>query len=401
MSDEVVPEPGIMETPNGRIAWWSFEGGDGIPAVLVHGGPGDGCNPSKGPRMQIGRRIYMYDQLGCGMSDPISDPTSWSDVDYADELALFIDSIGEERVVLIGASWGAGLIVSYIRHHGTSKVAGLILASPFFSASGWKDDMVTNLRSMGDTEYLRIMEYLAGRAPRETYVSVMKEYYSRFLFARACNREIALGAAEETPNGVYRALCGENDFECTGTLASFDVTDVLPTISVPVLYLCGDSDEVTIPTMLDYRESTPGSRLAVVPYAGHALGFEQFDLYRMNIAAFLSENGLRRRNPIIEVAANTRSDTAQRPENLRTASLKLFLPSRKVNRHEISAHSSTRYTERMRDVPAISVDSETFDIGSNIVTLSPSTRGANTDAVMDIVSVIPFISERIPLLTAS
>ena len=53
-------------------------------------------------------------------------------------------------------------------------------------------------------------------------------------------------------------MWGDDETYCTGTLKDFDVTDTLPRIDVPVLYMCGDSDELRVETMLDYARSTPG-----------------------------------------------------------------------------------------------------------------------------------------------
>lgn len=47
-------------------------------------------------------------------------------------------------------------------------------------------------------------------------------------------------------------MWGPDNTVCTGTLKDFDVTDTLPMIDVPVLYMCGDTDEVRISTLLDY-----------------------------------------------------------------------------------------------------------------------------------------------------
>ena len=293
--EETAPEPRFLKTKNGRIAWWiCCEEGcrDNIPAVLVHGGPGDGCDPLKGPRMALGRPVYQYDQLGCGSSDPIPDPDSWTADDYAEELAEFLDGVGIGKCILIGASWGAGLICSYIASHGTSRIAALVLPSPFLSSEIWVDDMVTNLKSMSEGAYPRLMECIHGRGPEEDITKIMGEYNSRFLFSKPINREIALACASDGPNPVFAKMWGPNEMVCTGTLHDFDVTDVLPSIDVPVLYMCGDSDEVTIPTAMMYRDSTPGSALSIVQDAGHALSFEQFDIYRQCILSFLSDRGL-------------------------------------------------------------------------------------------------------------
>ena len=290
-----IPEPGYMETGKGRIAWWSCcEEGceDRIPAVLIHGGPGDGCDPAKGPRMGLGRPVYQYDQLGCGMSDPIPDPQAWTAEDYARELDVFLKKNDIGKCILIGASWGSGLICKYIEMFGTSRISALVLPSPFLSSEVWIDDMVTNLKSMDEDTYLRMMECVHGKRSDAEFRDILGEYYARFLFSKPCNREIAIESARQGPNPVFEAMWGPNEMVCTGTLRDFDVTDVLPMIDVPVLYMCGDSDQVTIPTAIMYRDSTPDSSLAVVPGAGHALSFEQFTIYRECILSFLSDRGL-------------------------------------------------------------------------------------------------------------
>ena len=293
MEETEIP-PRYFDTGKGRTAWWRFcEEGceDAVPVVMVHGGPGDGCDPAKGSRMALKRPIYQYDQLGCGKSDSV-DLEGYGEEDFASELAGLLEHFGHERYILIGASWGAGVICAYLKRYGMSKVAALVMPSPFLSSQIWYDDQVTNMKSVSETMYLRMMDFVHGRAPESTYSEIMAEYYARFLFTRECNKSIAQAVAASEPNPVFKALWGPNDMVCTGSLADFDVSDILPEITVPVLYMCGDSDEVTLPTMESYVESTPGSRLAVIPFAGHALAFEQFDLYRECIEVFLSEIGL-------------------------------------------------------------------------------------------------------------
>ena len=293
--DGDVKEPSFFDTGKGRIAWWmSCEDGceGNVPVVMVHGGPGDGCDPSKGPRMALGRPVYQYDQLGCGMSGPIPDIGSWTAKDYADELEAFLGHIGAEKYILIGASWGSGLICEYISLYGTSRVAALVLPSPYLSSEIWVEDMVTNLRNMSDDAYPRIMECVHGRGSESEYRSILGEYYAKYLFSKPCNREIAIASALEGPNPVFAAMWGEREIVCTGTLRDFDVTSVLPDIDVPVLYMCGDSDQVTVPTVISFRDSTPGSALTVVQNAGHALSFEQFEIYRQCIVSFIADTGL-------------------------------------------------------------------------------------------------------------
>ena len=248
--EEDIPEPSYLDTPNGRIAWWVARGGSGTPAVIVHGGPGDGCNPLKGPKMDLGRDVFQYDQLGCGMSDPMENPELWTAEDYADELELFLDKVVKGKAVLIGASWGAGLIVTYIGKYGTGRIAGLVLPSPFLSTQDWLQDMEDNLKDMSEGHYLRLMEHHAGTLPEDNFMELRTEYRQRYLFARKENAPLAVPIEEDNP--VFEGMWGPDNTECIGTLKDFDVTDTLPTIDVPVLFMCGDSDEIRIRTMLDY-----------------------------------------------------------------------------------------------------------------------------------------------------
>lgn len=149
---------------------------------MVHGGPGDGCNPLKGPRMDLGRDVYQYDQLGCGLSDPMEHPENWTAEDYADELELFLEKVVKTKAVLIGASWGAGLIVGYVQKYGTGRITGLVMPSPFLSTTDWLNDMEANLKDMSETHYLLLMEHHAGALPEDVFMDLRTEYRKRYLF---------------------------------------------------------------------------------------------------------------------------------------------------------------------------------------------------------------------------
>ena len=86
-------------------------------------------------------------------------------------------------------------------------------------------------------------------------------------------------------------MWGPNDLVCEGTMKDFDLTSDLQRIDVPVLFMCGDSDEVTIDTINEYVKMVKGSRLSVIPCAGHAIGKDQPTLYMDRMKAYLEENG--------------------------------------------------------------------------------------------------------------
>jgi proline iminopeptidase len=65
-------DSGMLDTGDGNFVYWEACGNPpGIPALMVHGGPGSGC--SAGWRRNLnpdGHRIILFDQRNCGRSRP-------------------------------------------------------------------------------------------------------------------------------------------------------------------------------------------------------------------------------------------------------------------------------------------------------------------------------------------
>lgn len=104
---------------------------DGVPVIVVHGGPGGGCSPSMRRYFDPSvYRVVLFDQRGCGRSRPqasVAQNTTWHLV--ADMEAIRRE-LGLGRVVLFGGSWGATLALIYAITH-PEQVAHLVLRGVF------------------------------------------------------------------------------------------------------------------------------------------------------------------------------------------------------------------------------------------------------------------------------
>jgi proline iminopeptidase len=104
---------------------------DGLPVVVLHGGPGGGCSPMMrrffDPRKW---RVVLFDQRGCGRSRPhasVEANTTWHlvrDIEHIREM------LGIDRWALFGGSWGATLALVYALTH-PGRAAHLILRGVF------------------------------------------------------------------------------------------------------------------------------------------------------------------------------------------------------------------------------------------------------------------------------
>jgi proline iminopeptidase len=104
---------------------------EGLPVVFLHGGPGGGCEPWHRRFFDPERyRIVLFDQRGCGRSTPhasLEHNTTWelvADTEYIRE------TLGIERWVVFGGSWGSTLALAYAQTH-PERVLAMVLRGIF------------------------------------------------------------------------------------------------------------------------------------------------------------------------------------------------------------------------------------------------------------------------------
>ncbi len=104
---------------------------DGIPVVVLHGGPGGGCSPSMRRFFDPDKyRVILFDQRGCGRSQPhasVENNTTWH---LVADIELIRETLGIGQWVVFGGSWGATLALIYAQTH-PEAVRGLVLRGVF------------------------------------------------------------------------------------------------------------------------------------------------------------------------------------------------------------------------------------------------------------------------------
>lgn len=129
-------DTGHMPTDGKHRIYYEQSGNpEGIPVVVLHGGPGGGSSPNLRCYFNPdGYRIILLDQRGCGKSTPhasedisLEDNTTWHLV--ADIEALR-ERLGIKQWVVFGGSWGSTLSLAYALTH-PDKVLSLILRGIF------------------------------------------------------------------------------------------------------------------------------------------------------------------------------------------------------------------------------------------------------------------------------
>ncbi|MDQ7758265.1 prolyl aminopeptidase [Xanthomonas sontii] len=103
----------------------------GKPVVLLHGGPGGGCNAKMRRFHDPAKyRIVLFDQRGSGRSTPhadLVDNTTW---DLVADIERLRTHLGIDRWQVFGGSWGSTLALAYAQSH-PERVTELVLRGIF------------------------------------------------------------------------------------------------------------------------------------------------------------------------------------------------------------------------------------------------------------------------------
>ncbi|WP_165857694.1 prolyl aminopeptidase [Marinobacter sp. JSM 1782161] len=104
---------------------------DGIPVVVVHGGPGGGCEDYYRRFFDAERfRIILFDQRGAGRSTPLAELEGNDTQALVADMECIRQFLGIEQWALFGGSWGSTLSLAYAQTH-PECVLGLILRGIF------------------------------------------------------------------------------------------------------------------------------------------------------------------------------------------------------------------------------------------------------------------------------
>jgi proline iminopeptidase len=128
-------ETGLLDTGDGNLVYWEACGNpDGVPALIVHGGPGSGGTVGNRRSLDPERfRTIIFDQRNCGRSQPhASDPAADMSLNTTDHLLRDMEQLrahlGVDKWLLRGGSWGVTLSLAYAERH-PERVSGMLMLS--------------------------------------------------------------------------------------------------------------------------------------------------------------------------------------------------------------------------------------------------------------------------------
>ncbi len=262
---------------------------DGIPVLVLHGGPGGGCSPAMrryfDPQVF---RVILFDQRGCGRSRPhasVENNTTWHLVADIERLRKLFDV---EKWIVFGGSWGATLALIYAQAH-PDNVSRLVVRSVFLMTQAELDWFYGGgVARFWPEQWAKFISLL----PVDEQSDVIRAYNKRLfsgdhatevLYARAWSKwENALasihnsGATGESPGEYARAFSRlENHYFINAGFLETNgqILQQMDHIAhIPGHIIQGRYDMICPPeSAWKLAELWPSAELKMVRHAGHAL----------------------------------------------------------------------------------------------------------------------------------
>lgn len=262
---------------------------EGVPVIVLHGGPGGGCSP--GMRRFFDPHHYravLFDQRGCGRSTPnasVENNTTW---DLVADIERIREALGVDKWIVFGGSWGATLALVYAQTH-PDRVRALVLRGVFTMTEA---ELMWFYGGGAGAFWPAQWRAFSHMVPKEERDDLIAAYHKRLFgrdqaeqtrFARAwAGWESQLASITSTghrgsPSGTYaRAFARlENHYFTNKGFLEEDgqiFRDMQKIQDIPGYIVQGRYDMICPPaTAHRLHERWPASELRMITQAGHAL----------------------------------------------------------------------------------------------------------------------------------
>jgi len=243
------------------------ETGTGLPVILIHGFPFS--RQMWRPQAPLARtvRLITPDLRGFGESE--GTPSSLDEL--ADDLQALVEHLGLASAVFGGFSMGGYVLFRYLARHADRAKAVLLLDTRAEAdtpeGQQRRYDGIARIEREGPAGYLDdFVKLVVSMKTLESRPDLVKVGRALMESRRIASLTAGLRAMAQRP----------------------DSTPLLSSISVPALIVVGEDDKATpVSSARTMQAAIRGSRLVIIPEAGHLSNLEQPERFTAALLEFL------------------------------------------------------------------------------------------------------------------
>lgn len=286
------------------------------PLIFLHGGPGgyhvsSSADEDRRARYRklsdLGFNVYLYDQIGGGLSSRLNDPTNYTVDRHVKDLECIRVIIGNKPCILIGGSWGATLASHYISRY-PANVTKAIFISPknidYCDLTDKPDTMISLSDVLADDLDKIHRRFGENRFKRYSKLLELMKLDIREAYSYSGDTEMdeladSLFSASSVKAFVHKKEVLK-DFRSHGTgwwsfvmtgwnaIIQKSIKENLRLNKIPVLVVRGETDLIPKETALEYISVFQNSRFISIPECGHLVGLEKPQILYYEIERFLT-----------------------------------------------------------------------------------------------------------------
>jgi pimeloyl-ACP methyl ester carboxylesterase len=256
--------------------------GQGKPVVLIHGWPLSSrtWEPQELTLTEAGYRVIKYDRRGFGDSS-----RPWSGYDYdtmASDLNALMNHLDLQDATIVGFSMGGGEVARYISNHGTSRLAGAVLAAAVTPYLYKSDD---NPGGGVDDETIATFE----EAVRGDRAAFLEDFTKNFFTPQGGDESLVSGPLRHFARWQGSIASAKGTLDCIAAWSRTDFRDDLAKIDVPTLVIHGDADAIVPFEVSGKRshEAIADSTLTVIEGGPHGINATHPDEFNTALLGFL------------------------------------------------------------------------------------------------------------------
>jgi len=298
------------------IQFLARDSASAIPLIFLHGGPGGyevstAIENNRGDRYrklaELGFNVYLYDQIGGGLSARLDDPSSYTVDRHVEDLEKIRVLVGNKPTILVAGSWGATLAAHYMAKYPENIVKAVFISPKNINYCELTDRRDT-MKSPADL-LSGDLQKIQNRFGEKLY----QRYKQLSTLMKKDIRQAHSFAGDDDMDKLNDSLWSQmmehyvynkeviRDFNSSGmgwwsfVMTSWDalmqqpINDHLRFNHTPVMVIHGELDIIPEETAREYSSVFPNAKFVNVPKCGHLIGLEQPDVLYNQIEQFLQQ----------------------------------------------------------------------------------------------------------------
>ncbi|MEI8125329.1 MAG: prolyl aminopeptidase [Parachlamydiaceae bacterium] len=282
-------EEGFLKVSERHTLFYAVYGNpDGIPVIVLHGGPGAGCNDTLSQSFDLNRwNVVMFDQRGAMRSEPFGCMEENNPNHSISDIEALREHLGIEKWVVFGGSWGSSLALLYGQEH-YEHCIGFVLRGVWLVR---EQDYLHLLYGMGKI-FPEAYEPVVSHIPVEERHDLISAYYRRVcdpdpdihLLAARIFMKFDFICSTHLPNQTYVEKIMQNDKLILSVAKAFfyyakhgfflEPNQILSRMQridhLPAIIINGRWDAICPPEMAySLHQNWSNSKLWIVPQGGH------------------------------------------------------------------------------------------------------------------------------------